>query len=68
MISLIFFLAVLCDIGFLVPRPGIKPMSPALGAWISNPWTSKDVPLIVFKRIKLFTKDFHLAKVTGILC
>lgn len=67
MIYLIFFWLCCVTCGFLVPQPGIKPVSPALGAWSPNPWTSKEVPLIVFKRIKLFTKDFHLAKVTGIL-
>ena len=30
--------------GILVPWPGIKPMSPALGAWSLNHWTTRDVP------------------------
>ena len=30
--------------GILVPRPGIKPVPPALGAWSHNHWTTRDVP------------------------
>ena len=28
----------------LVPQPGIKPVSPAVGAWSPNHWTSREVP------------------------
>ena len=30
--------------GILVPRPGIKPVSPALEAWSFNHWTTREVP------------------------
>ena len=29
----------------LVPRPGIEPVLPALGAWSLNHWTTRDIPL-----------------------
>ena len=31
--------------GILVPRPGIKPIPPALGAWSPNHWTTREVPM-----------------------
>ena len=30
--------------GFLLPCPGIKPMSPAVEAWSPNHWTAREVP------------------------
>lgn len=30
--------------GFLLPCLGIKPVSPAVGAWSPNHWTSREVP------------------------
>ena len=41
-----FFFFWLCHAacGILVPRPGIKPVSPALGAWSLNHWTAREVP------------------------
>ena len=30
--------------GILVPRPGIEPAVPALGAWSLNYWTAREVP------------------------
>ena len=30
--------------GILVPRPGIKPMPPAVDAWSLNHWTAREVP------------------------
>ena len=34
---------VACEI--LVPRPGIKPLSPAVEAWSPNHWTTTEFPL-----------------------
>ena len=34
--------------GILVPRPGIEPMPPALGAWSLNHWTAREVPVRLF--------------------
>ena len=34
-----------CGMWDLVPRPGIEPGPPALGAWSLNHWTTRDVPL-----------------------
>ena len=34
--------------GILVPRPGIKPMPPALGARSLNHWTAREVPGVEF--------------------
>ena len=33
--------------GNLVPRPGIEPMSLALGVWSLNHWTAREVPVTV---------------------
>ena len=30
----------------LVPRPGIEPRPPALGAWSLNHWTTREVPVL----------------------
>ena len=35
----------LCEI--LIPRPGIKPVPPALGAWSLNHWTARKVPSLL---------------------
>ena len=41
-----FFLRLHCvACGLLVPQPGIEPVSPALGAWSANHWTTREVPL-----------------------
>ena len=32
--------------GILVPRPGIEPMSPAVGTWSLNHWTPREVPVV----------------------
>ena len=32
----------------LVPRPGIKPGFPALGAWSLTHWTTREVPVALF--------------------
>ena len=34
-----------CSIWDLVPCPGIKPSSPALGAWSLSHWTTREVPI-----------------------
>ena len=34
--------------GILVPQPGIKAMSPALGVWNLNHWTTREVPHPLF--------------------
>ena len=31
------------ECGILVPQPGIKPVSPALGTWSLNQWTAREV-------------------------
>ena len=36
-----------CSMWDLVPRPGIKPGPPALGAWSLNHWTTREVPPFV---------------------
>ena len=37
--------------GILVPQPGIKPVSPALGAQSLNHWTAREVPVMAkFKK------------------
>ena len=33
--------------GILVPRPGIRPVPTALGAWCPNLWTAREVPLVL---------------------
>ena len=33
-----------CSMRDLVPRPGIEPGPPALGAWSLSPWTTREVP------------------------
>ena len=35
--------------GILVPRPGIKPVLPALEAQSLNHWTTREVPDFIFK-------------------
>ena len=35
-----------CEI--LVPRPGIKPTSPAMEVWYLNHWISREVPIEIF--------------------
>ena len=39
-----FFLASRAACGILVPRPGIKPMPPAVEAWSLNHWPTREVP------------------------
>ena len=34
--------------GILVPRPGIEPVPPALGAWSLNHWAAREVPVCSF--------------------
>ena len=34
--------------GILVPRPGIKPVPPAVEAQSLNHWTSREVPIFVY--------------------
>ena len=34
--------------GILVPRPGIKPVPPAVEAWSPNHWSSREFPLLSF--------------------
>ena len=45
------FLSFGCAVGnveFLVPRPGIEPLPPALEVWHFNPWTSRESPSVLF--------------------
>ena len=35
-----------CSMWDLVTQPGIKPRTPALGAWILNHWTIRKVPVV----------------------
>ena len=44
LLSFFFFLAASCGMWDLVPRPGIEPIPPSLGAWSLNHWTAKEVP------------------------
>ena len=37
----------------LVPRPGIEPVPPALGAQSPNHWTAREVPVNILKKIYL---------------
>ena len=37
-----------CGMWDLVPRPGIKPRPPALGAWSLRHWTTREVPFFSF--------------------
>ena len=43
-----FFFSLLClgALRILVPRPGMEPMPPALGAWSLNHWTTREVPIL----------------------
>ena len=43
-VTFFFFLPCGTVCGILVPRPGIKPVSPALEAWSLKHWTTRDVP------------------------
>ena len=40
-----------CGMWHLVPRPGIEPWSPALGAWILTHWTTREVPDLVILKL-----------------
>ena len=45
------FLSFGCAVGnveFLVPRPGIEPLPPALEVWHFNLWTSRESPSVLF--------------------
>ena len=44
----LFFFPGLVACGIFVPRPGIKPMPPAVEGWSLNHWTAREVPLQVF--------------------
>lgn len=49
-VSFIYWLH--CAARILVPRPGIEPVLPALGAWSLNPWTTRDIPLCtIFEQV-----------------
>ena len=58
--------------GILVPRPGIEPTLPALGAASLNHWTTREVPLlyILLKHNRLHgvivTKDVTTAHPGGL--
>ena len=41
-----------CSMWDLVPWPGIKPVPPQLGVWCLKHWTTREVPPIVFLRMK----------------
>ena len=45
-----FFVYVAC--GILVPQPGIQPGPLALEAWSLNYWTTREVPLLSFFKLK----------------
>ena len=47
-----------CGMWDLVPRPGIKPGPPALGAWSLSHWTTRAVPEIDFW-LHFFSKPPH---------
>ena len=46
--SLIFFFSGCAACGILVPRPGIEPVSPAVGAQSPNQWTTREFPVSNF--------------------
>ena len=41
-----------CSMWDLVPRSGIEPRPPALGAWSLSHWTTREVPLFYFFNLK----------------
>ena len=43
-----FFWPSLVACGILVPRPGIKPVPPAVEVWSLHHWTSREVPPCLF--------------------
>ena len=50
-------LASVCGLIFLVPRPGIEPMMPAMEVWNANHWPAKEVPIsALFKMLISFTR------------
>ena len=50
--SFFFFRQCHAAFGILVPRPGIKPVPPALGARSLNQWTTREVPQLIFNWIQ----------------
>ena len=42
-----------CSVWDLVPRAGIEPGPPALGAWSLSYWTTREVPTHLFARPSL---------------
>ena len=54
-----------CGMWNLVPWPGIKPGSPALGACSLSHWTTREVPILVFLMLN-FKPTFSLSSFTFI--
>lgn len=46
MVLFIYFRSHRVACGILIPRSGLKSVSPVLGVQSPNPWTTKEVPLI----------------------
>ena len=38
--------------GILAPQPGIKPAPLAVEAWSLNHWTTREVPLLPFSKVR----------------
>ena len=48
-----------CDTWDRVPRPGIKPGPPVLGAWSRNHWTTREIPAWCFFNMSCSRKKKH---------
>ena len=53
--------------GILVLQPGIKPASPALGAWSLNHWTIREAPNVAFKYFSFGKSDICLSSLIPLL-
>ena len=51
-----------CGMWDLVPRPGIEPRSPALGAWSLGHWTTREVPLVSNFLKKIFLNQVYFGR------
>ena len=49
--------------GMLVPRPGIEPVPPALGAQSLNHWTTREVPAVLFLKLDIIRTRKSLLKI-----
>ena len=63
----LFYLATCATCGILVLQPGIKPRTPALGAWSHNHWTAREVP-ITLSSIDIWAQWFSIRSLPCRLC